>query len=179
MTSAFARPDERLVLVNNAGLGFTKAALDTDETEWDRLFDVHAKATFFCCRAIAPLMIERGYGKIINMSSTWAASTDDGKAAYSAAKGAVSRITAALSTEWAPQGIRVNALAPTTTSTDFTMNALKQRPDRVERLLRRIKLGRFATPEDIIGPALFLAGSASDFVTGQILFVDGGWNAGG
>ena len=167
-----------IVLVNNAGMGFTKSALDTDEGDWERLFQVHVKGTFFVSKAIAPLMIERRYGKIINMSSTWSESTDTGKAAYATAKGAVSRITASLSTEWAPLGVRVNALAPTTTMTDFTANALKSTPERAARLLSKIKLGRFAQPSDIVGPALFLASEASDFVTGHTLFVDGGWHAG-
>ena len=168
-----------VILVNNAGFGFTKPALETSEADWDRLLDTHVKGTFFCSQAIAPLMIERGYGKIINMSSTWSASTDTGKAAYSIAKGAVSRITAALSTEWAPSGVRVNAIAPTTTTTDFTAAVLEANPERAARLLNKIKLGRYATPQDLIGPALFLASEASDFITGQTLFVDGGWNAGG
>ena len=168
-----------IVLVNNAGFGFTKPALETEEADWDRLFDVHVKATFFASRAIAPLMIERGYGKIINMSSTWAASTDVGKAAYATAKGAISRITASLSTEWAPLGVRVNALAPTTTMTEFTSRVMEASPERAERLLARIKLGRYAQPSDLVGPALFLASEASDFVTGHTLFVDGGWHAAG
>ena len=173
---AAAAPDG-IVLVNNAGFGFTKPALETEEADWDRLFDTHVKATFFASRAIAPLMIERGYGKIVNMSSTWSASTDAGKAAYAAAKGAVSRITASLSTEWAPLGVRVNALAPTTTMTEFTSKVMEASPERAERLLAKIKLGRYAEPADLIGPALFLASEASDFVTGHTLFVDGGWHA--
>jgi 2-deoxy-D-gluconate 3-dehydrogenase len=171
------RSDVGLVLVNNAGFGFTKPALETTETDWDQIFATHVKGTFFCSQAIAPLMIQRGYGKIINMSSTWSRSTDSGKAAYSVAKGAVSRITAALSSEWAPQGVRVNALAPTTTATEFTSAALKASPERAERLLSKIKLGRYATVDDLVGPAIFLASEASDFITGHTLFVDGGWSA--
>lgn len=169
--------DSAVVLVNNAGYAFTKPALETSEEEWDELFDVHAKGTFLACRAFAPMMIERGYGKIINMSSTWSASTDAGKSAYSAAKGAVSRLTAALSTEWAPLGIRVNALAPTTTMTEATERSLQKTPERAAHLLSKIRLGRYAQTEDLIGPALFLASGASDFVTGHTLFVDGGWHA--
>ncbi len=166
-----------IVLVNNAGIGFTKPAIETTEEDWDGLFNVHARATFFCCKAIAPLMIEHGYGKIINMSSTWAESTDAGKAAYSAAKAAITRLTAGLSTEWAPLGLRVNALAPTTTLTDFTARNMTANPERAARLLAKIKLGRYAEPADMVGPAIFLASAASDFVTGHTLFVDGGWHA--
>jgi 2-deoxy-D-gluconate 3-dehydrogenase len=123
------------------------------------------------------MMIERGYGKIINLSSTWSASTDVGKSVYGAAKAAVSYLTAALSTEWAPLGVRVNAIAPTTTLSDSTKHALEQNPVRATALLSRIKLGRFAEPADLLGAALFLASPASDFVTGHTLFVDGGWHA--
>ena len=167
--------DRHIVLVNNAGLGFTKAALDVGEPDWQMLFDTHVKGTFFCAQQIAPLMLERGYGKVINMSSTWSVTTDVGKSVYCAAKAAVSQLTAALSTEWAPLGIRVNALAPTTTMTEFVQQTMSANPERAERLRNRIKLGRFGQPADLVGAAIYLASSASDFVTGQTLFVDGGF----
>ena len=109
-----------LVLVNCAGFAFTKPALDITEEDWDRILDVHAKGTFFCSQSLGRLMIERGYGKIINLSSTWSVSTDMGKSVYGAAKAGVSYLTAALSTEWAPLGVRVNAIAPTSTLTENT-----------------------------------------------------------
>lgn len=167
--------DRRLVLVNNAGFGFTRPALDTSEGEWDLLFDTHVRGTFFCAQKIGAMMIARGYGKIVNLSSAWSDSTDAGKSAYCAAKAAVSHLTAALSTEWAPLGVRVNALAPTATMTDFTAKVMASSPERAERLRSRIKLGRFAQPSDLLGAAVFLASGASDFVTGQTLFVDGGF----
>jgi NAD(P)-dependent dehydrogenase (short-subunit alcohol dehydrogenase family) len=170
-----AAPDDKLVLVNNAGLGFTKAALDVTEAEWDTLIDLHIKGTFFCSQQIGALMLARGYGKIINLSSTWSLATDPGKSAYGAAKAAVRQLTAALSTEWAPKGVRVNALAPTSTMTDFVKGSMARQPERFEKLKTRIKLGRFAEPNDMVGAALFLASAASDFVTGQTLFVDGGF----
>jgi NAD(P)-dependent dehydrogenase (short-subunit alcohol dehydrogenase family) len=167
--------DRRLVLVNNAGFGFTRPALDTTEAEWDLLFDTHVRGTFFCSQKIGAMMIARGYGKIVNLSSAWSDATDAGKSAYCAAKAAVSHLTAALSTEWAPLGVRVNALAPTATMTDFTARVMASNPERSKRLLDRIKLGRFAQPQDLLGAAVFLASGASDFVTGQTLFVDGGF----
>jgi 2-deoxy-D-gluconate 3-dehydrogenase len=166
-----------LVLVNNAGFGFTKPAIQIVEDEWDRLVDLHVKGTFFCSQLFDRLMIERGYGKIINLSSTWSASTGMGKSVYGLAKAAVSYMTAALSTEWAPMGVRVNALAPTTTLSDNTRHTLAEDPARADALLSRIKLGRFAEPADLVGAALFLASGASDFITGHTLFVDGGWHA--
>lgn len=171
------RRELKLVLVNNAGFGFTKAALEVTESDWDQLFDLQLKGTFFICQAIGRLMIERGYGKIINLSSTWSASTDMGKSTYGAAKAGVSYLTAALSTEWAPLGIRVNAIAPTTTLSENTRRTMSENPERAKALLGRIMLGRFAEPEDLVGAAIFLASSASDFMTGQTVFVDGGWNA--
>lgn len=171
--------DLALVLVNCAGFGFTKPALDITEEDWDHILDVHAKGTFFCCQSLGRLMIERGYGKIINLSSTWSASTDMGKSVYGIAKAGVSYLTAALSTEWAPLGVRVNAIAPTSTLTESTSRSFRENEARAQRLLSRIKLGRFAEPSDLVGAAVFLASPASDFITGHTLFVDGGWHAGG
>jgi NAD(P)-dependent dehydrogenase (short-subunit alcohol dehydrogenase family) len=171
--------DIGLVLVNCAGFGFTKPALEVTEEDWDRILDVHAKGTFFCCQVFGRRMIDRGYGKIINLSSTWSASTDLGKSVYGAAKAGVSYLTAALSTEWAPLGVRVNAIAPTATLTESTTLAFRENEARAERLRSRIKLGRFAEPSDLVGAALFLASPASDFISGHTLFVDGGWHAAG
>jgi NAD(P)-dependent dehydrogenase (short-subunit alcohol dehydrogenase family) len=165
----------KLVLVNNAGIGFTKPALDVTEDEWNTLFDTHAKGAFFCSQQIGSLMLERGYGKIINMSSTWSVTTQSGKSVYCAAKAAVSHLTAALSTEWAPLGVRVNALAPGTTTTESANERILREPERFEAMRSRIKLGEFAKPSDLVGAAIYLASGASDFVTGQTLFIDGGF----
>jgi 2-deoxy-D-gluconate 3-dehydrogenase len=169
------RDERRIVLVNNAGLGFTKAALEVDEADWERVFEAQVKGTFFCAQRIGALMLERGYGKIINMSSTWAVRSEAGKSVYCAAKAAISQLTAALSTEWAPRGVRVNALAPATTMTDAGRARMDADPARAALLMSRIRLGRFAEPSDLLGAAVFLASAASDFVTGQTLFVDGGF----
>jgi 2-deoxy-D-gluconate 3-dehydrogenase len=171
------RDERRIVLVNNAGLGFTKAALEVDETDWERVFEAQVKGTFFCSQRIGALMLERGYGKIINMSSTWAVRSEPGKSVYCAAKAAISQLTAALSTEWAPRGVRVNALAPATTMTDAGRGRMDADPARAALLKSRIRLGRFAEPSDLLGAAVFLASAASDFVTGQTLFVDGGFTS--
>jgi len=162
-----------LILVNNAGVPFTKSTLEATEEDWDDVFDTHVKGAFFCAKAFASLMLARGYGKIINVSSTWSQSTDPKKSIYCAAKAAVSHLTAALSTEWAPIGIRVNAIAPTVVLTATSRGD----PERLAFLVSRIPLGRCETTDDLIGAALFLASEASDFVTGHTLFVDGGWNA--
>jgi 2-dehydro-3-deoxy-D-gluconate 5-dehydrogenase len=166
---------QKLVLVNNAGAAHTKLALEVTEDDWQYVFDTNVKSTFFCAQVVGRLMLDRGYGKIINITSTWAESTDDGKSVYGAAKAAVSQLTKALSAEWAQYGVRVNAIAPTATMTDSTVNNLTAAPDRADRILQRIRLGRFAEPADLIGAAVFLASPASDFVTGHVLHVDGGW----
>jgi 2-dehydro-3-deoxy-D-gluconate 5-dehydrogenase len=171
--------ERQLILVNSAGFGFTRPALEVTEQDWDHVLGVHAKATFFCSQFMARKMIARKYGKIINLSSTWAVSTDQGKSVYGIAKAAVSHMTAALSTEWAPLGVRVNAIAPTTTLTENTSRIMQENEARANRLRDRIVVGRFAEPSDLVGAALFLASPASDFVTGHTLFVDGGWHAGG
>jgi NAD(P)-dependent dehydrogenase (short-subunit alcohol dehydrogenase family) len=169
---------KKLVLVNNAGFAFTKAALDVTEDDWDRVLDLHVKGTFFCSQRIGRLMIDCRYGKIINLSSTWSVSTDVGKSVYGVAKAAISYLTAGLSTEWASSGVRVNAIAPCTTLSENTLQHVQQNPARSERMLQRIQLGRFAAPADLAGAAVFLASPASDFITGHTLFVDGGWHAG-
>jgi NAD(P)-dependent dehydrogenase (short-subunit alcohol dehydrogenase family) len=169
--------DLALILVNCAGFGFTKSALDITEEDWDRILDVHAKGTFFCSQLLGRRMIDRGYGKIINLSSTWSTSTDMGKSVYGIAKAGVSYLTAALSTEWAPLGVRVNAIAPTSTLTESTSRSFRENEARAQGLLGKIKLGRFAEPSDLVGAAVFLASPASDFVTGHTLYVDGGWHA--
>jgi NAD(P)-dependent dehydrogenase (short-subunit alcohol dehydrogenase family) len=163
------------ILVNCAGEGGTRAAFDVTPAEWDAMHDVHLRGTFFACQAFGRGMAERGYGKIVNMSSTWAATVGVNRSVYCAAKAGVGHLTAALATEWAPHGIRVNALAPTATLTPTIERRLAQDPARAEYLRRGIPLGRLATPDDIVGSAVFLASPASDFVTGHTLFVDGGW----
>lgn len=172
-------PAERIVLVNNAGVDLTKPALDVTEDDWDSVLDTHLKGTFFLLPGHGELMSEHGYGKIINVSSTWSQNADAGKSVYACAKAGVSHLTAALATEWAANGIRVNAIAPTAILTEPVRAMMRTDPGRGRRLLSRIPIGRFATAQDLIGASFFLASEASDFVTGQTLFVDGGWNAAG
>lgn len=165
----------KLALVNNAGMGFTKTVMDITEEDWDNLYDLNVKGTFFCCQKIAPHMLERGYGKIINLSSTWSKTSGRGKSAYSSSKAAVSQLTVNLSTEWLPEGVRVNAIAPTATKTPFTAVTMAADPVRFEGIRKRIMMGRFVETSDLLGAAVFLATEASDFMSGQTLFVDGGF----
>ncbi|MGY9016120.1 MAG: SDR family NAD(P)-dependent oxidoreductase, partial [Rhodospirillales bacterium] len=111
----------------------------------------------------------------INLSSTWSKTSGRGKSAYSSSKAAVSQLTVNLSTEWLPEGIRVNAIAPTATKTPFTAVTMAADPARFEGLRKRIMMGRFVETSDLLGAAVFLASEASDFISGQTLFVDGGF----
>lgn len=168
--------DRKLVLVNNAGFGFTKPALDVTEQDWDKLYDTHLKGTFFCCQKIGALMLERGYGKIVNLSSAWSASTDAGKSIYSAAKAAVSQLTAALSTEWAPRGVRVNAIAPGIIDTPLTA-PITTHPDWNRAYASRTALKRWAHVSEMAGPLVFLISDAASYITATVLHADAGWTA--
>jgi len=160
------------VLINVAGFVITKPAWEVSEEEWDQMVDVGLKGLYFCCQILGKLMKNRGYGKIINLSSTFAQSTAKGRAVYAGIKAAVSHLTEALASEWAADGIRVNALAPTAVLTPSRQELLQG--DRLKMIVSRIPLGRVATTDDLMGAAIFLASEASDFVTGHTLFVDGG-----
>ncbi len=163
------------ILVNNAAFTVTKPAWDVTEEEWDAMLDTSLKGVFFCSKIIGSIMRNQKYGKMINLSSTFSRSTYIGRAVYCAAKAAVSRLTEVLATEWAPDGVRVNAIAPTAVLTPSRAAILKG--DVLQKILSRIPLGRLAAPEDLVSAAIFLSSPASDFVTGHTLFVDGGWVA--
>lgn len=165
------------VLVNCAGGSVIKPAFELSVAEWDELHEIHLRGSFLVSRTCAAAMATAEYGKIINLSSTWAFTVGQGQAAYASAKAGVSHLTSALALEWAPLGVRVNALAPAATRTARVQAHLDAHPDREDYLIERIPLGRIATPDDIVGPALFLASPWSDFVTGHTLLVDGGWVA--
>lgn len=165
------------ILVNNAGVNIRQFAVDVTEDAWDRIIDTNQKGLFFCCQAVGRHMIERGQGgKIINIASQIGLVGDTQRIAYCASKAAVINLTRALALEWAPHRINVNAIAPTYVRTPLVEELLKDSSVR-ESVIRRIPLGRIAEPEEIAGAVLFLAGSASDFVTGHTLVVDGGWTA--
>ncbi|MBU0945826.1 MAG: SDR family oxidoreductase [Proteobacteria bacterium] len=164
------------ILINNAGYAVTKPAWDVSENDWDSMIDTGFKGLFFCCQAVGSIMREQGYGKIINLSSTFSKTIMPGRSVYAGIKAGIDHLTEALALEWAPHGIRVNALAPTAVNTP-SREATLQGPI-LEKVLSRIPLGRLATPEDLLGAVIYLSSEASDFVTGQTLFVDGGWTAG-
>jgi NAD(P)-dependent dehydrogenase (short-subunit alcohol dehydrogenase family) len=168
----FGRVD---ILVNAAGFTVTKPAWDVEEAELDMMFDTGFKGLFFCCQIVGSIMRERGYGKIINLGSTFSRSIIKGRSVYGGVKAGVSHLTEALALEWGEHGIRVNALAPTAVLTPSRSTLLQG--DFLKGILARIPLGRLATADDLTNAAVYLSSPASDFVTGHTLFVDGGWVA--
>ena len=152
----------------------------TDEDDWDNLYNLNVKGTFFCCQKIAPFMIERGYGKIINLSSTWSKTSGRGKSAYSSSKAAVSQLTVNLSTEWLPKGIRVNAIAPGPFPTEGAWARLSPQTNDNNNLgeegksLQGNPLGRVGKMEELGNLATFLMSDGCDYLTGQTIAIDGG-----
>ena len=164
------------ILVNSAGVQLTAPALDVSEQDWDATLDANLKALFFCCQAAGRRFVEAGAGKIINLASTFSVVGFPEFAAYCASKGGVMQLTRTLALEWASHGVNVNAIAPTAVRTE--MNAyLLDDPGFLEAFLPMVPAGRVGQPSDIAGSAVFLASPASDFVHGQLLFVDGGYTA--
>jgi len=165
------------ILVNNAGINIRKMAVDVQEDDWDQVLDTDLKGVFFCAQAVGRHMIARGMGgKIVNIASQVGLVAYHSRVAYCAAKAGVINITRALALEWAPHHINVNAVAPTFVRTPLVEKLLED-PAVREDVVRRIPLGRVAEPEDIVGAVVYLAGPASDMVTGHTLVVDGGWTA--
>ncbi|MBM7551549.1 2-dehydro-3-deoxy-D-gluconate 5-dehydrogenase KduD [Thalassobacillus pellis] len=162
------------ILVNNAGVQRRSPSESFSEQDWDLVMDVNAKSVFFLCQAVGRKMIERGYGKIINIASLLSFQGGLNVPAYAAGKGAVAQFTKSLSNEWASKNVNVNAIAPGYMSTDMN-TALINDDTRNRQILERIPAGRWGKPEDMAGAAVFLASHASDYVNGEIITVDGGW----
>jgi len=162
------------ILVNVHGVAIRKPADTFPIDEWQQVMDVNTRGTFLCCQAVGRVMIKQRSGKIINTSSVrgrYGLPAD--YAAYCASKGAVDTLTRTLACEWAKHNVLVNAIAPTIVETELTRSALAN-PEYAKMMKSRIPLGRWAMPEDIVGPTVFLASKASDFITGQIIYIDGG-----
>jgi NAD(P)-dependent dehydrogenase (short-subunit alcohol dehydrogenase family) len=170
---AFGRLD---VLVNNAGVNRPGLALDVTEADWDAIFDLNLRATFFVSQAAARAMAAGGGGAVVNVASIMGAVADGDRAPYCASKTGLVGLTRALALEWAPLGIRVNAVGPTWVETEMTRRSLSD-PEFLAGVLARIPQGRLPAPEDVANAVVFLASPAAACITGQHLLVDGGWTA--
>jgi NAD(P)-dependent dehydrogenase (short-subunit alcohol dehydrogenase family) len=162
------------ILVNAAGLAIRKPADSFPIDEFRKVIDINTTGTFLVSQAIGRLMIKQKSGSIINVSSVRGAyGLPADYAAYCASKGAVDTLTKTLACEWAKHNVRVNAIAPTIVETDLTKGALAN-PDYARMMKNRIPMGKWAMPEDTVGATIFFASEASSFITGQILYIDGG-----
>jgi NAD(P)-dependent dehydrogenase (short-subunit alcohol dehydrogenase family) len=163
------------ILVNALGYNFKAPATEFPMDQWDKLFSVNVKGVMMACKVFAAQMVKQGGGKIINLSSVRGQrGALGGNSAYCASKGAVDMITRQLACELAPHKVFVNALGPIITVTPMTADRIKREAARYERMLLNVPMGRMADIEDLVGPTVFLASAASDFITGTVLYVDGG-----
>ncbi len=162
------------ILVNNAGTIRRGPAAVHPDADWDRVIEVNQNAQFILTREIGREMIARGQGKVIFTASLLSFQGGITVPGYAAAKHAIAGLTKALANEWASKGVQVNAIAPGYIATDLTA-ALQDDPGRNRAILERIPAGRWGAPDDLKGAVVFLAAPASDYVSGQVLAVDGGW----
>ena len=164
------------ILVNNAGTILRRPAAEHPDEYWDEVLETDLNSQFILSREIGKRMVERGSGKIIFTASLLTFQGGITVPGYAAAKGAIGQLTKALANEWAPKGVQVNAIAPGYIATDNT-TALRADSVRNPAILARIPAGRWGVPDDFKGAVVFLASRASDYVSGSILVVDGGWLA--
>ena len=162
------------ILINCAGIIRRAPAIEFSEKDWDDVIQINQKATFFMCQAAAREMVKQKKGKIINIASLLSFQGGIIVPSYTASKSAVAGLTKALANEWAPLGINVNAIAPGYMATEMT-EALQKSAERAPAILARIPAGRWGTPEDMKGLAVFLASDAAEYLQGQVIAVDGGW----
>jgi NAD(P)-dependent dehydrogenase (short-subunit alcohol dehydrogenase family) len=162
------------ILVNNAGVNYRVPVLEFPEDEWDRILATNLKGYFLVAKAVVPQMVEQGYGKIINMSSILGQIALPMQAAYASAKGGVNQLTKVMAVEWAKLGVRVNGIGPTYFETEL-VTQIRNDPVRFNFINERTPMGRWGYPPELEGTVIFLASKASDFITGQIIYIDGGW----
>ena len=161
------------VLVNSAGVTHRAPAADFPEAEWHRVIAVNLTGVFHACQVLGRRMLARRSGRIVNIASIAGHIGLAGTVAYAASKGGVVMLTRALAVEWAPLGVRVNAIAPSWFQSNIG-DLIHREPGYAERAMRRVPVGRMGTPDELVGAVLYLASDASSMVTGHVLAVDGG-----
>ncbi|HUY72316.1 MAG TPA: SDR family oxidoreductase [Gaiellaceae bacterium] len=164
------------VLVNNAGMTIRKRLEEWSLEEWEWIFAVNVTSAFLVARAVVPGMVERGRGKIVNICSVQSELARETIAPYTATKGALKNLTKAMCAEWARDGIQANGIGPGYFATELT-EPLRADAEFDAWLRARVPAGRWGDPSELVGAAVFLASAASDFVNGQVLYVDGGLTA--
>ncbi|HUA85900.1 MAG TPA: SDR family oxidoreductase [Bryobacteraceae bacterium] len=162
------------ILINNAGILRRSPAADYPMKDWNEVLQIDLTAVFRLAQLAGKHMIARGAGKIVNIASALSFQGGILVPAYAAAKGGVAQLTKALANEWAAKGVNVNGIAPGYMETEVT-SALRADPVRSRQILERIPAGRWGSPVDLAGAAVFLSSSASDYIHGTLLIVDGGW----
>ena len=162
------------ILMNNAGLNHREPVIDYPEEAWDLVISTNLKGYFLVTQAVAPHMLESGYGKVINISSILGKIALPNQLAYASAKGGVEQMTKVMALEWAKQGVRVNAIGPTYFETEM-VKPIRDDPERFNFINTRTPMGRWGYLPEMEGIVIFLAAPASDFITGQTIYIDGGW----
>ena len=177
----FAEADRRMgsidILVNNAGIQIRRPSTDFTESDWDRLMDLNLKAVFFCAQAAAKVMIAHGGGAIVNISSGNSRNMMPERAPYCISKAGVNALTAVLGLEWAPLGVRVNAVAPGWIETEMVREGMRLGVVNERQILSVTPIGRLANADEIANVVAFLASDEASYVVGHTIFVDGGWSA--
>lgn len=163
------------VLVNGAGVQYRCEALDFPLEQWNRVLAVNLTSVFQLSQLAAKIMVKRGKGKIINIASMTSYFGSELIPAYAASKGGIVQLTKALSNEWAAKGVTVNAIAPGYMITELTDSIKEKNPAQYQEITRRIPMHRWGSGEDLQGTVVFLSGSASDYISGAVLPVDGGY----
>lgn len=162
------------ILVNNAGTILRKPISEHPDEYWDNVIEINLSAQFILTRELGKLMVGRGYGKIVFIASLLSFQGGITVPGYAASKGGVKQLTMAFANEWASKGVTVNAIAPGYIATDNT-KALREDTVRNKAILERIPVGRWGTPEDLMGTVVFLCSDASNYLNGSVITVDGGW----